>query len=218
MSADPQTILEAEVIYGAMRREKIWMFAALAAGTVALGAVGAAAGVLYAMRPPAPIIVPFDPTTGLAVPNASVTAVSLDERAAVVQSLIWQYVTDRETYNQIDNDLRINRALDRTVGTARQGLLRLWDSSSEDFLPDRYGNRTQVEVVISSVTLLSNDRVQVRLRKRLSNLDGATVGNFTAVIGFAFEPGEERTLEAVWANPLGFQITEYSISQDRREQ
>ncbi|KIT16571.1 virB8 family protein [Jannaschia aquimarina] len=217
MSEAAGTILEAEVIYGALRREKFWQIGFAGMALVAMVSVGSAAGILYAMRPPAPVVVPFDPATGLAVPNASVEAISLDERTAVVQSLVWQYVTDRETYNQIDNDVRINRALARTDGTARRAFLALWDSGSDQFLPDRYGDRAQVEVVITSITPLPNDRVQVRMRKRLTNPDGATVGNFTAVIGYKFAPGEERTLEAVWANPLGFTVSEYSITQDRRE-
>lgn len=215
--ADPQTILDAEIIYGAMRRERFWQILFAAMAVMAMGAIGSAAAVMVLLRPPAPIVVPFDPTTGLAVPNASVDAISLDERDAVVQSLIYQYVQDRETYNQVDNDLRIRRALSRSHGTARTNLLRLWDSDAEGNLPGRYGSRTQVDAVITGITLLSNGRAQVRMRKRLRNPDGATVGNLTAVIGYEFRPGEERTLEAVWQNPLGFQITEYSLTNDRRE-
>lgn len=214
---NPQTILDAEVIYGALRRERLWQMLFGGMTFAAIAAIVAAAAVILYLRPPAPIVVPFDPTTGLSVPNASVEAISLDERDAVVQSLIFQYVTDRETYNQIDNDLRITRALARSRGNGQASLARLWDSDSEGNLPDRYGARTEVEVVISSITLLSNGRVQVRMRKRLRTPDAATVGNFTAVIGYAFAPGEERTLEAVWQNPLGFLVTEYSITQDRRE-
>jgi len=53
------------------------------------------------------------------------------------------------------------------------------------------------------------------MRKRLDSPDGSTLGNFTAVVGYEFQPGEERTLEAVWKNSLGFSVTEYAIYADR---
>jgi type IV secretion system protein VirB8 len=217
MSDTLETILDAEVIYGAMQRERLWKFAFAGMTVAAVVAISSASAVMVWHKPLAPIVIPFDPETGMAVPNASVEAVTLSERTAVVQSLVYQYVIDRETYNQIDNDIRINRALARTEGNARTGLVELWDSGSEKYLPTRYGDRTQVEVVVTGITLLDENRVQLRMRKRLSNPDGATVGNFTAVIGFQFETSEQPTLEAVWRNPLGFLVTNYQLYQDRRE-
>lgn len=217
MNNNSKNILEAEVIYGAMHREKIWKIAFAGMTVAAIVSVCASAAVMVWHQPPAPIVVPFDPETGMAVPNAAIEAVTLNERSAVVQSLVYQYVIDRETYNQIDNDIRINRVLDRTKRGARRGLVELWDSGSERYLPNRYGDRTQVDVVVTGITLLDEDRVQVRMRKRLTNPDGANTGNFTAVIGFDFVTEEQSTLEAVWRNPLGFIVTDYVIYQDRRE-
>ena len=217
MSDENQSILEAEVIYGAMQREKLWKIAFAGMTVAAVVSVCASAAVMVWHQPPAPVVVPFDPATGMAVPNAAVEAVTLNERSAVVQSLIYQYVIDRETYNQIDNDIRINRALARTQGNARRGLIALWDSGNETYLPGRYGDRTRVDVVVTSITLLGDDRVQVRMRKLLTNPDGANTGNFTAVIGFDFVAEQQSTLEAVWLNPLGFSVTDYELYQDRRE-
>lgn len=213
--ADPQTVLDAEVIYGAQRRERVWQLSFAGMTAVAVLSLGAAAFVVAAVRPPAPIIVPFDPNTGMAVPNAAVGAISLDERSAVVQSLVYQYVVDRETYNQLDNDIRINRALQRSHGAARRGLVRQWDSGSDDYLPRVYGAKTSVETVVTSITIIDEGRLQVRMRKRLRSPDGETLGNFTANVAYTFEPGEERTLEAVWQNPLGFVVNKYSIFADR---
>lgn len=213
--SSPRNILDAEIIYGAMRRERLWQFATVALILVAGASLATASFVVMTVRPPAPIVVPFDPATGMAVPNAMVESISLDERTAVVQALAYQYIQDRETYNQIDNDLRINRAIARSKGAARNGLIRLWDSGESDNLPDRYGDRTQVEVLVTSITILNEGRLQIRMRKRLTSPDGDTVGNFSANLGYEFEPGEERTLEAVWQNPLGFTVTEYAIFADR---
>ena len=35
-----------------------------------------------------------------------------------------------------------------------------------------------------------------------------------ATIGFAFRPRVERTLEQVWANPLGFTVTRYRVDAE----
>ncbi|MBF5079980.1 type IV secretion system protein [Paracoccus sp. NBH48] len=75
----------------------------------------------------------------------------------------------------------------------------------------------QVDVVVTGINLLGDDRVQVRMRKRLTNPDGSNTGNFTAVIGFDFATEQEKTLEAVWQNPLGFTVTDYQLYQDRRD-
>lgn len=217
MADNDKSILEAEVIYGAIQREKLWKIAFAGMTAAAIVSVCSSAAVMIWHQPPAPIVVPFDPETGMAVPNAAIGSVSLNERSAVVQSLVYQYVIDRESYNQIDNDVRINRALSRTLGAARTGLVELWDSGSDRYLPTRYGDRTQVDVVVTGINLLGDDRVQVRMRKRLTNPDGSNTGNFTAVIGFDFATEQEKTLEAVWQNPLGFTVTDYQLYQDRRD-
>lgn len=127
MADNDKSILEAEVIYGAMQRERLWKIAFAGMTAAAIVSVCSSAAVMIWHQPPAPIVVPFDPETGMAVPNAAIGSVSLNERSAVVQSLVYQYVIDRESYNQIDNDVRINRALSRTLGAARTGLVELWD-------------------------------------------------------------------------------------------
>jgi len=84
MADNSQNILEAEVIYGAMQREKIWKIAFSGMTVAAVVSVCASAAVMVWHQPPAPIVVPFDPETGMAVPNAAVEAVTLNERSAVV--------------------------------------------------------------------------------------------------------------------------------------
>lgn len=217
MAKEASSILEAEVVFGALRRERLWQWIGAGSVATALVALATASVVVMSYRPPAPVVVPFDPATGVAVPNAAVGSIRLDEERAVIEALAFQYVMDRETYNQIDNDIRINRALARTAGTARAELRRLWDSSQEGNWPSRYGGRTQITASITGIALLGGDRVQVRMRKRLTNPDGASEGGFTVVLKYEFRAGEEKTLEAVWQNPLGFTVTEYAVTAERRE-
>ena len=127
-------------------------------------------------------------------------------------------VTDRETYNQLDNDLRVERVLAESDGAAAASLRALWTSGSEAYPPDTYGEDARLEVEILSITLISANRAQVRLRKRLSSPRGSQTGLFTATLMFAFRPEERRSIDEVWQNPFGFTVTEYAIRSDRLEE
>lgn len=213
--ADNQKTLDAELIFGALRREKQWKIATAVMTFVAISAIGVAAYVITGLRPPPPVVVPYDPNTGLSLPNAAVRSVSLGEEESVVQASVYRYVIDRETYNQLDNDVRIQRALTMSEGTALATLKRLWNSASENYIPKHLGDKTRVEVNITSISRISSDRMQVRLFKTRVTPDGRTTGRFSIVLKYAFEANEEKTLAAVWQNPLGFKILEYNISADR---
>ena len=164
------------------------------------------------------MIVPFDSETGMALPNAAVEAVTLTERPAIIEAQIYRYVTDREAYNQLDNDLRVARVLAQSDGAAATSLRALWTSGHEDYPPQNYGEDARLEVEILSITLISANRAQVRLRKRLSAPRGNQTGLFTATLMFAFHPEERRAIDDVWQNPFGFTVTEYAIRSDRLEE
>ena len=211
------SVVQEEMIYGALRREAFWKRLALVGmGFGALGCIAAAVVALNKEVPP-PALIPFDPATGLAMPQANVASVSLDNQSAVVESMVYRYVLDRETFNQLDNDLRIKSVRDRSASGAEASLVALWSAGNADYPPDKYGPQSRMDVQILSVTLISEDRAQVRLRKRLTNLDGTTEGLFTATLAYEFRTDEARDLEAVWGNPHGFTVTEYSINSDRLE-
>jgi type IV secretion system protein VirB8 len=72
-------------------------------------------------------------------------------------------------------------------------------------------------VEVLSITLITNNRAQVRLRKRLTAPEGVTTGLFTATLLFAFAPERQRAIDEVWSNPLGFVVREYAITSDRLE-
>lgn len=214
--SDAAQTLTAEVIYGAFRREKQWKLAFAGMAVVAGVATLSAAYVVTSFTPPAPVVVPYDVNTGVAMRNAAVEAISLSEDDAIISASIYRYVVDRETYNQVDNDVRVRRAMEMSEGAALAGLRRLWNSATPSYPPEVYGDRSVIEVNVTGIARITNDRAQVRMVKRLITPDGVNEGAFTSVLKFAFEPGEEKTLEAVWQNPLGFQIQEYSITADKK--
>ncbi len=211
-------ILEEELIYGARRRERVWK--AIAGASALFGVTGclAAAAVAVLDADPPPALVAYDPDTGLALPEATVQAVSLAERPAVIQAQVFRYVADRETYNQLDNDLRVRRTLAMSEDGAADTLRALWTSGHDAYPPEAYGENARIDVEVLSIALITNDRAQVRLRKRLTNRDGITTGNFTATLLFGFAPEERRSIDEVWSNPLGFVVREYAITSDRLEE
>ena len=210
-------IIEEELIYGARRREQLWQ--KLALGGMAFGIIGclSAAAVAILDVDPDPVVVPYNPETGMALPNASVGVVRVTENQAVIESVVFRYVTDRETYNQLDNDLRVRSILERSDGRAEGSMRQLWNSANENYPPTVYGTSARLDVEILSITRIGANRAQVRMRKRLTAPQGTQAGLFTATLLFEFQPQERRSIDDVWSNPFGFTVTEYAIRSDRLE-
>ena len=217
MNTKFDAIVEEELVYGALRREETWR--KIGIGGAVFGVMGclSAAAVTVMIETPPPVVVPFDPATGLALPNAAVKTVKLAERPAVIEAQIYRYITDRETYNQLDNDLRVRRVLAQSKGAAEASMRATWTSGQDTYPPTRYGAGAEMAVEIASITLIGENRAQVRLRKRLTGPQGVQDGAFTATLMFEFHPETPRVLDEVWQNPFGFTVTQYAIRSDRAE-
>ena len=210
-------VIEEELVYGALRRERLWQrlgLVGLIFGT--LGCLGAAAVAILDVDPP-PVVVPYDPATGFALPEASVGATTVTENRAIIEAEVFRYVTDREVYNQLDNDVRVRSVLKRSDGAAEDSQRRIWNSANAEYPPTVYGPNARLDVEILSISLIGNRRATVRLRKRLTSVNGVQAGLFTATLLFEFRPEERRSIDEVWTNPFGFTVVEYSIRSDRLE-
>ncbi|MEI4234683.1 type IV secretion system protein [Roseovarius sp. D22-M7] len=210
-------LVEEELVYGALRREQLWRMIGL--GGAGFGVVGclAAAAVALMVEAPPPVVVPYDPETGMALPNATVETISLAERPAVIEAQIYRYILDREIYNQLDNDLRVRRVLAQSMGSAEASMRATWTSGQDSYPPTRYGPSAEMAVEIASIILIGENRAQVRLRKRLSSPQGVQDGSFTATLMFDFQPEQTRAIDEIWQNPFGFTVTQYAIRSDRSE-
>ncbi len=215
--ATEQEHIEEELIYGARRREQLWQ--KLGLGGMAFGIIGclSAAAVAVLDVDPEPVVVPFNPETGMALPNAQVETQRVTENQAIIESVAFRYVTDRETYNQLDNDVRVRSILERSDGAALASMRSLWDSANPNYPPEVYGDNARLDVEVLSINRIGVDRAQVRLRKRLTSNQGVQAGLFTATMLFEFRPEERRSIDDVWNNPFGFTVIEYSIRSDRLE-
>lgn len=212
---DVKDVFEEELIYGAREEAAMWKrIAFVCAGFGATGCLAAALVALFIDKPP-PALVPFDPTTGTALPMANVGTISLAEREAVMQSLVFAYVRDRESYNQLDNDLRIESVFARSTGQAARSLQQLWNEQSPNFPPKVYGENSRLDVAVSSIADIGNNRAQARITKRLTTVDGMTEGTFVVTLAYDYDPSSLRSLDGVWTNPFGFTVSEYSVAAER---
>ena len=109
---------------------------------------------------------------------------------AVIEAQIYRYIYERETYNQLDNDLRVRRVLAQSSGAAETNMRAIWTSGQENYPPTRYGTSADMAVEIASIT---------------------------ATLMFAFQPERTRSIDDVWQNPFGFTVTQYAIRSDRSE-
>jgi len=215
--ASEQEIIEEELVYGALRRERLWQrFGLIGLIFGVLGCLSAAAVAILDVDPP-PVVVPYDPATGFALPEASVGATTVTENQAIIEAEVFRYVTDREVYNQLDNDVRVRSVLRRSDNAAEASLRQIWNSANEAYPPTVYGANGRLDVEILSINRIGVNRAQVRMRKRLTSPQGVQAGLFTATLLFEFRPEERRSIDDVWSNPFGFTVIEYAIRSDRLE-
>lgn len=215
MAKKVKDVLEEELIFGARDREAKWRkIAFIGAGFGFVGCLLAALTALTVNKPP-PVLIPFDPSTGTALPMANVGTISVEQEDAVAQSLIYAYVRDRETYNQLNNDLRIESVFARSDEQAQTSLTSLWNPENPDYPPKVYGENARLDVEVTAISDLGNNRAQARITKRLTSPDGMTEGTFIVTLKYEFDPTTLRDLQGVWANPFGFTVTQYSVAAER---
>ena len=209
-----RSFLEAEMFYGVKKRERIAYL--VAGGGLAIGLMGMIAVVtMLPLKQTEAFLAIVDKDTGVAERVVAVEKAGIEQAEAIRQSLLFAYVTDRETYDQHDNESRILRAYTWSEGNARQGLVSLWTEGNANYPPKLYGQNSKVVIDVLSITPVTDTTAQVRFTRQLEQPGmQPVVRAFVATVGFAFQPRVERTLEAVWKNPLGFTVTSYRIDAE----
>ena len=108
-SPELRSFLEAEMFFGVKKRERIAY--AIAGGGLAIGLMGMiAVTVMLPLKQTEAFLAIVDKDTGLAERVVAVEKAGIEQAEAIRQSLLFAYVTDRETYDQHDNEARILRA------------------------------------------------------------------------------------------------------------
>ncbi len=213
-----KALYEEEYIFGARKRERFWKITAIV--TTLFGVIGCVTAGQVALKKevPPPLLIPYDALSGLPIPNIDLQAYSVNQPDMVVQSLIYQYVTDREGFDPLDNDLRVARLEKRSSGAALRSLAAVWNPASANYPPTIYKGNTKMFVEVSSIRRLDSDRAQARIIKRLVSDNGSSEAIFTVTMRFQFDASEVTNLKSAWENPFGFSVTDYSVASERFSQ
>lgn len=205
---------EDEVFFGLHRRAALFGWIAGLSLATALSTVGAMVFMLP-LKEIRPYVVMVDRQTGESELVVSTRPADLAETDAVRQAELVRYVTERETYDVADNRERIPQVLATSQGKAATSLRALWTREADQYPPAIYGEDSLIQVKVRSVAILNDTTAQVRFTRTLEQPGlQPVVRAFVATVGFAFQPRVERTLEAVWQNPLGFAVTNYRIDAE----
>lgn len=211
-----RSFLEGEMFYGVRKRERIAY--AIAGGGLVIGLAGMVSVVLMLpLKQTEAFLAIVDKDTGIAERVVAVEKAGMEQAEAIRQSLLYAYVTDRETYDQHDNERRILRAYTWSAGAARQSLVALWTESHPNYPPKTYGQSARVIVKILSITPVTDSTAQVRFtRTWISGGEGIPdrEGKFTATVTYRFEPTRQTALDLVWQNPTGFLVTDYRVTAE----
>ena len=204
----------AETLLGMRQREKrAWSLAIFGVLACAVGLGTGAYGIAKSETEAYLAIV--DKDTGVVERAVSVERASVDQQQAIVESLIYSYVRDRETYDVDDNEYRILSVFQRSALLVKQPLQTLWTPGHPNYPPDVYGVDGKVQVSISNVVMIDEDTAQVRFQKTLSSPNTPTQrGEFVATVTFQFNPSTVDNNLLLWQNPFGFQVVGYRVASE----
>lgn len=215
--SDPRTLVLRQLFIEPTRREKLaWI---VAAGGIVCGMLGIGTTLaLLPLKETQAFLTIVDRDTGIAERAVEVERAHMDHADAVKQSLLYNYVSGRESYDPTDNEARMLRVDRQSVDAARQSLRDLWTGSNPNYPPKLYGQSGRVSIDILSINLVNDKTAQVRFTKTLTEPGKPErQGNFTATMAFQFLPSQQTALELVWQNPFGFVVSSYRVTSDSLE-
>lgn len=206
-------MLSPDLYLSAKRREK-WLIAITMIALLIAGLAVAAVAALLPMKELVAFGIVTDRETGHIERMAEIEKIRLSDTDAITQSLLVRYVIGRETFDPLGGQERIDSVYAVSRGEARGTFLRLWSEESPEYLPKQLRPGDRVNVTVRSVSIIAEGVAQVRLTKTLTRDGRAQAQPFEATVGFGYEPRKERTLQALWDNPLGFYVSAYRIDAE----
>lgn len=211
---DLDTLLSEDMIFGIRRRERLaWSLAISGVLTGLIGVVTAAA--ILPLKETRAFLAIVDKDTGIAARTVEVQPAGMAETEAVRQSLLFNYVTARETFDATDNDERVLSVWQRSAGQARESLQSLWTEGHAGYPPTVYGPGARIDVEVLAINPINDKTAQIRFEKILREASGTVqTGKFSATVAWKFEPRAERAMTLVWENPLGFTVTGYRVNAE----
>jgi len=136
------------------------------------------------------------------------------EDEAVRESLVAQYVINRETYEPFSSRDRFDLVMLMSGGDAARSMAALWAADNPNRPPLVFGTERRVTVEISAIRFIESDTANVRFTKTLTFPDRAPQRvAFNAIVGFRFV---EKTMSPkdLYRNPLGFEVRTYFAEKE----
>lgn len=215
--SEQRTILESELFLEGKRRERRGFIIGTLGLVIAAGGVGAALSVLPLKETEA-FVVMVDKDTGMASRIVQVEPAGMAEAEAVRKGLLYNYVMDRETYDESDNENRLLKVFRMSSVLEQNKLRSLWNPTNPNYPPVLYGNSGKVAIKVQSISEVNENTATVRFTKTFSQAgEDDRVGKFYATVTYDFQPSTESAVELVWQNPLGFFVSNYRITAESLE-
>jgi type IV secretion system protein VirB8 len=130
--------------------------------------------------------------------------------AALVRSLLAQYVSARESFDIMTVRLDYHRVTLWSSGDARNGYVQTMPTSNPQSPLRRYPRTTIVETLVKSVSPIGPRTAMVRFATRTHDQSGAVSPpqSWVAVVTYRFDDGPMSAADRLM-NPLGFQVVRY---------
>jgi type IV secretion system protein VirB8 len=203
-----QHAFEEEVFFSLRKQRNQW--AIVAVGSMILAFVSLLTlVVILPLNETKPYVVLVDKSTGESDKVADVRPIGISEQEAVLQAELVSYISDRETYDKVDNASRIPDVMSRSIGQAAESLAKEWSGGSPSYPPTLYGD-ARVLVKIKTIVPDPNNKntMQVRIVKQRS--DGVERA-YVIILTYEFKPQTGVSLSQIWSNPLGFSVLTYRV-------
>lgn len=190
-----------------------WIIAAIATTVALLEALALVA--LLPLKTVVPYTLLVDRTTGFVQTLRGTQPPGLTADAALIQSLLAQYVIAREGYDIATVQANYQKVALWSAEGARRTYLAGMATNNANSPLNRYPRSTIISTQVSSVSPLGPDRALVRFRTVRSdqNQTLGAVDHWVAVMRYRFS-GEPLSIEDRLVNPLGFQVLQYRRDQE----
>lgn len=193
-----------------------------AANGYRVGVIGTAIGLssvigwvlLLPLKTVEPYVFVVDKTTGQTERVVAVDGLELTNEEAIIQSNLWSYVINRESYDSYDNEFRYKNVVRMSSERALKDYQGIWAQDNPQHPNIIYGSGVRLHVAIRSVTIINENQnlAQVEVdftRKQANTKDRKATG--VATVRFEYTPSNNTSIEDVWNNPLGFKVLEYRM-------
>lgn len=168
----------------------------------------AAIAIMLPLKETVPYTIVVDRQTGYMETARGLQSGALKDDSAVLQSLLAQYVLQRETFDPADFEDRYRRVALWSTGQARTDYIAGYQPGPASVLADKR-NGTVITARVKNIELMAPGQARVRydLTRRDPGLAPAMT-EWQAVLRYQFT-GAPLKMSDRLINPLGFQVTSY---------